>query len=385
MEHIRFIPRAISGRVLEARKYYPVTVITGPRQSGKTVLCRHLFPDYKYLNLEKLTTRNHATEDPEGFLETAGDFAIVDEVQNVPDLLSVIQVKVDEKPECRYILTGSNNFSLLHSVTQSLAGRCALFTLLPFSLEELSSDWKAQDTETLLFNGEYPGVVVNKIPPKTFYTNYVNTYLERDVRRILKAENYLKFHSLLKLLAARTGSEVNYASLSRDLGVSAPTVSGWISILSASYIVYTLHPYSVNISKRLTKTPKLYFYDTGLLCRLLGIKNAGQLKNSNFKGALFENMAVGELLKKLLNDGEDPELYFYREQAGKEVDIVIPEADSTELYEIKSSKTFQKDMLNNINDLASVLSTPAKRHIIYDGESQPPLLINIRDLVKQKI
>lgn len=380
MDELKFIPRLISGHILEALKYYPVTVITGPRQSGKTVLCRHLFPDYKYLNLEKITTRNHATEDPEGFLEMAGDFAVIDEVQNVPDLLSGIQVKVDEKPDCRYILTGSSNFSLLHSITQSLAGRCALFTLLPFSLEELSSSWKEQNTDTLLFNGEYPGVVVNGIPPKTFYTNYINTYLERDVRRILKAENYLKFHSFLKLLAACAGSEVNYASLSRELGVSAPTVSGWLSILAASYIIYTLQPYYVNVPKRLTKTPKLYFYDTGLMCRLLGLKCADQIRNSHFKGALFENMAVGELLKKLLNKGDDPDLYFYREQSGKEVDVVIPDAEGIDLYEIKSSKTFNKDMIENINYLSNLVSTTTGRHIVYDGENLPPLLINIRNV-----
>ena len=254
-----YIRREISDKILEVQKYYPVTTITGPRQSGKTSLCRHLFPDYKYVNLENLTVRGHAISDPTGFVDSLGDTAIIDEVQNAPDLLSMIQVRVDENPDKRFILTGSSNFTFLQRMTQSLAGRSALFTLLPFSLKEMSAEEKSVETWRLLTLGQYPGILVNGIPDDIFYSNYYTTYVERDVRDLLRIKNIMTFDTFVRLLAARVGSEFNASQIAKEAGVSAPTVTEWLSILDTSYITYTIRPYFANISKQLTKMPKVYF------------------------------------------------------------------------------------------------------------------------------
>ncbi len=376
-----YIYRHITPHILESHKYYPVITITGPRQSGKSTLCRHLFPDYEYVNLERIAIRSLATNDPESFLERLGDRAILDEVQRVPELLSEIQVRVDEDRKRRYILTGSSNFSLLSKVTQSLAGRTALFTLLPFSLHELPENIRDESIDKLMWQGFYPGVIAEHTPPQIFYDNYYNTYVERDLRDLLKVSNLLKFDTFVRMLALRVGSEFNASALSREAGVSAITISEWLSLLVTSYIVFELPPYFNNPNKSLTKSKKIYFYDTGLLCNLLGINDAESLINHPLRGAIFENMAVTAFMKKYTNEGKRPDLYFYRENHGIEVDLVRQGSDGNlELYEIKSAKTLHNDYSANMKTLAANLGKATTATVIYNGESYPPAALNIRDI-----
>ncbi|MDE5850638.1 MAG: ATP-binding protein [Muribaculaceae bacterium] len=375
-----YIPRILSSKIKEAAKYFPVIVVTGPRQSGKTSLCRHLYPDYKYVNLENITVRANASEDPTLFLDSLGENVIIDEVQHVPELLSMIQVRVDENKQLRYVLTGSSNFSLLRSVTQSLAGRAALFTLLPFSFKEMPKEQVEKPISELMWRGEYPRVIADGFTPYDYYQNYYNTYVERDLRDLLKLRNILSFDKFVRLLAIRVGSEFNASALAREVGVSSNTISEWLSLLATSYIAYPLQPYFSNLSKRLTKMPKVYFYDTGLLCYLLGIEDYEQLESHPLRGSIFENLAMGELLKSRYNIGREPKLYFYREQSGMEVDAVMMEGTSLHLYEMKAGKTLRPDFLENMNTLKNKVEDISASTVIYDGESFPPTSINIRDI-----
>lgn len=376
-----YISRAITPRIEEAHKYYPVITITGPRQSGKSTLCKHMYPDYRYVTLESIATRSLAATDPRGFLENLGDNVIIDEVQHVPELLSEIQVRVDEDRNRRYILTGSSNFSLLKNVTQSLAGRTALFTLLPFSFKEMTEGMKNLKIEEIIIKGFYPGVLVDNIPPKIFYENYYNTYVERDLRDLLKVSNLLKFDAFVRLLALRVGSEFNASALSREIGVSSVTVSEWLSLLVSSYIIFELPPYFRNQGKSLTKNKKVYFYDTGLLSHLLMIKDEMTIENNLQKGALFENLAISEFMKKSLIEDNNPNLYFYRENRGIEVDLLVPtSSDGFHLYEVKAGKTLQSDYAANMKKLSSQIEVNISTTVIYNGESYPPLAINVRDI-----
>ena len=376
-----YIPRLLSAPILEAQPYFPVTVISGPRRSGKTELCKHLFPDYKYVNLEDLETRNFAMEIPKIFMDSLGDFAIMDEVQNVPQILSAIQVRVDENKQRRYILTGSANFTLIKGITQSLAGRAAIFTLLPFSFLELNREKLYKEKiEKLECQGQYPAVVVDKTPPQLFYRNYINTYIERDVRSLLNIKNLLKFQTFLKMTAARCGSEFNASAIAKEVGVSATTISEWLSILYASYIVYNISPFYANINKRLTKMPKIYFYDTGLLCNLLGIEEPKSIENSPYRGMIFENLAMGEIVKGIYNAGKRPEIYFYREYSGKEVDVMIKSGLGYRLYEIKASSEFQSEYVKNIKYVEQLIPDIIGSSVIYNGKSMGDYLINIREI-----
>ncbi len=378
---MNFIPRAITARIKEAHMYYPVITITGPRQAGKSTLCRHLFPEYKYVNLESIAAMSSASNDPQGFLENLGDAVVIDEVQRVPQLLSEIQVRVDEDKKRRYILTGSSNFALLSTVTQSLAGRTALFTLLPLSFGEMTDDMKNIDIEQLMIRGFYPGVIADDINPKDFYSNYYDTYVERDLRDLLRVANLLKFDTFVRMLALRVGSEFNASALSRGVGVSTVTISEWLSLLLTSYIVFELPPYFNNPGKSLTKNKKIYFYDTGLLCNLLSISNSSALKSNPIRGAIFENLAVSALVKRALIENNRPNLYFYRENRGIEVDVVKPtETGGLNLYEIKSGKTLQPDYAANMKKLSSSLKIPTQSTVIYNGESYSPTTINVRDI-----
>ncbi|MDE7386686.1 MAG: ATP-binding protein [Muribaculaceae bacterium] len=375
-----YIDRHISGSILTAVKYYPAIIVTGPRQSGKTTLARHLFPDYTFVNIEDIGTRNRALDDLNGFLDGLGPRAIIDEIQNIPELLSSIQARVDNDKSLRYILTGSNNFSLLHNSMQSLAGRAALFTVLPFSFKEINKSDLDVSTSELMWRGFYPGTISDLIPPDIFYHNYYGTYIERDIRALGQVQHLDKFQLFMRLCAARVGCEINLASLSIEAGVSAPTISAWISLLKASYIVYSLPPYYVNISKRLTKTPKLYFYDSGLLCYLLGIEQASQLDTHPMRGAIFENIAVTEMIKNRYNIAKEPNLYFYRENSGREVDIVEETPDGLNIYEVKSGATFQTDFTKNLKYLQELLPAVRTATVIYNGETQGKNLLNIREI-----
>lgn len=376
----QYIDRLLTSKVLDAQKYFQVIVITGPRQSGKTSLCHHLFNDYKYVNLEDITLRSLAIENPGGFLDSLGDRVVIDEVQHAPDMLSMIQVRVDEWPERRYILTGSSNFSLLQSISQSLTGRAALFTLLPFSLREAVNIVDTQSMERIMIDGLYPKVVVHNAPFSLYYRSYYNTYVERDLRDLLKVKNILSFDKFMRLLASRIGSEFNASALARETGVSSVTIKEWMSILMTSYIAFPLMPYNTNLSKQLTKMPKVFFYDTGLACFLLGIEHEENLKSHPMRGALFENLAICELLKKAYNQGKDPRVYFYREKSGIEIDAVVEEDSKLHLYEIKSGETLRKEYLTNMKEVASTISKPVISSVIYNGDSLPPLTINIRDI-----
>lgn len=374
-----YVPRLLASKIEEVQKYYPVTVVTGPRQSGKTSLCRHLFHDYAYYNMEDVGVRSFAQSDPVGFIDSLPSSVILDEVQNVPELLSMIQVRVDEDRTRRYILTGSSNFSLLHRISQSLAGRAALFTLLPFSCPEIKADIAEKSTDELLFRGQYPGVVANGIPPAVFYGNYYNTYVERDIRDLLKVKNIVNFDKFIRLLASRVGSELNASALAREVGVSSVTIGEWYSILQTGYICYSISPYYANISKRLTKMPKVYFYDTGLLCYLLGLMSPEGVAASPLRGAVFENFAMGELLKRRINMAMEPNLQFYREHSGREVDALI-NSDGLHLYEIKSAKTFRKEFTDNTDYLKGLLPDVKSVVVVYDGQTMSPSLINVRDI-----
>ncbi len=375
-----YIDRLLTPSVLEAHKYFPVIVITGPRQSGKSTLCRHLFPDYTYTNLEDITLRTNAMMDPTGFLDSLGKNAIIDEVQNVPELLSMIQVRVDEFEDRKYILSGSSNFSLLRTISQSLAGRAAIFTLLPSWVKETKAVVDNRGTENIILDGLYPRVIAKGVPSSLYYRNYYNTYVERDLRDLLKLRNLLTFDKFVRLLAARVGSEFNASAFSREVGVSSNTISEWLSLLATSYITYPLQPYFSNLSKRLTKMPKVYFYDTGLLCYILGIENHEQLENHPLKGTLFENLAMGELLKQRYNNAKDPNLYFYREKSGIEVDAILIEAGGLHLYEMKAGKTIRPEFMENMNSLKQTMSNVTASTIIFDGDNLPPMALNIRNI-----
>lgn len=375
-----YIHRVIETKILDVQDIFPVILITGPRQSGKSTLCRHLFAEYRYVNLENITDRVRAKSDPVGFVDSLGDNVIIDEVQNVPEVLSMIQVRVDEFPTRRYVLTGSCNFTLLDSVSHSLAGRVAAFTLLPFAFSELNSEKKDIATDCLMFRGFYPQTVLKEANPVDFYSNYYNNYVEKDIRDILKVKNLVKFDTFLRLLALRVGSEFNASSMSKEVGVSAPTISEWMALLKVSYIICEIPPYYKNLGKQLTKMHKIYFCDTGLLCYLLGAENPQFVSKTTLYGSIFENMAVMELVKDRFNIGRNPGICFYRERSGFEVDALVPVKDGIEAYEIKSGKTLRPDYLENLNKLKEKMPDLAGSVVIYDGVSQGSSLLNIRDI-----
>lgn len=381
---MEYIYRSISPAIMEAGRYYSVITITGPRQVGKTTLCKHLFPDYKYINLEHPAQRAVIEQDIEAFFNGMSDNLIIDEVHHLPEILSYIQVLVDQSPERKFVLTGSSNFSLLHQITQSLAGRTSLFTLLPFSYEELPHA-KQLPTNTLLFQGAYPAIYTKGVPANMLYRDYYNTYVERDIHQLLKVKNMQSFQTFIRLCAGRVGSECNLSSLANEVGVSAPTINEWMNILQASYILWKLPPYYANINKRLVKTPKLYFYDTGLLCYLLGIENENQLQTHPLRGSIFENMVLSEVVKMRFNQGKDNNLFFYRENKGYEVDLVCPQGDNLRIMEIKSAQTFSADFWRGIKRMEELFGASITRScVVYDGafESHVPIrgIYNFRQL-----
>jgi hypothetical protein len=377
----KFISRTLSDRILELHKFYPVTIITGARQVGKTELCKNLFADYSYANLEEFGVRTFAQKDPNYFLDTLGEKAIIDEAQNCPELLSSIQVRVDKDKSLRYVITGSSNFSLMHSVCQSLAGRAALFNLPPFTFSELGEKYIDIDTDELIYKGFYPGAIIDDISPYDFYRNYYNTYVDRDVRNLLKVKNLDRFNVFVGLLAGRVGSEFNASSLSVEVGVSSTTIAEWLSILQAAYIVFVLRPYYSNISKRLTKMPKVYFYDTGLLTYLLGIEVSKQLATHPLRGAVFENLVVAELVKRRMNEAKELNVSFYRESSGREVDVLASATDGLRAYEIKSARTYRNELVKNLEYLQGKLGEKlVATSLIYDGETIGDKVLNFRDL-----
>lgn len=373
---IEYIKRIQEETIREAVKYFPVISVTGPRQSGKTTMLRHLFPHLHYYSLENLDTRAFAHEDPVRFLHLHEEGMILDEVHNAPFLLSYIQGIVDESPEKRFILSGSSNFALLHNVSQSLAGRCGVFELLPLSISEMLETGNVDyvsDVDRLLHNGLYPAICCGKNIPKFLYPSYIKTYLERDVRDLLNVKDIMQFNVFLKLCAGRIGSLINASELANEVGVTCKTVQSWLSILEASYIIYMLPPYFENSRKRLIKAPKLYFCDTGLACALLGIESSEQLSRDKMRGHLFENLIVTEFLKQRFNHNKEANLYFYRDSNQNEVDILSANGQTMDTYEVKSSMTYHPDFekeLRKINDW--IKPTIGRRAVIYTGQMENP-------------
>ena len=364
-----YIKRKIESTILEAAKYFPVITVTGPRQSGKTTMLKHIFPHLHYYSLEDLDTRSFAMEDPVRFLHLHEDGMILDEVHNYPELLSYIQGIVDEQPQKKFVLSGSSNFALLKKVSQSLAGRSGVFELMPLSIEEVKGQIEyVDDADQLLYQGLYPAVCSCKNIPKFLYPSYVKTYLERDVRDLLNVKDIRLFNMFLKLCAGRIGSVFNASEIAGEIGVSSKTIQAWVSILQASYVVYLLPPYFENSRKRLTKSPKMYFCDTGLACTLLGIESAEQLAFDKMRGHLFENLIVVELLKRRLNEGKESNLYFYRDSNQNEVDILVNNGSSLDAVEVKSAMTYNPSFEKALLKVNEWVNPPVgKRTIIYAG------------------
>jgi predicted AAA+ superfamily ATPase len=346
MDRIRTIKKSMDIYL----KKYPVLVLTGPRQSGKTTFLKNQFSDYTYVNLENLDLRKYALNDPNAFLTEFQGKVILDEVQRVPELFSYIQTKVDEdRIMGQYILSGSQNFHLMRSITQSLAGRVALFKLLPFDQEEMhSAGWLDADYSVNLQRGFYPALYDRDIPSKVFYSNYLQTYVERDLSELIHVKDLKQFRNFIGLCAARAGQLLNLNSLANECGISQPTAKSWISVLETSYIVYQLQPLHSNFNKRITKSAKLYFYDTGLLCFLLKINDASSVKTSNYKGSLFENFVINEYLKQNYHNNLMHDFWFWRDAVGHEVDLIWQDSDKLNVVEIKASETIMPKMFNGL-------------------------------------
>ena len=364
----KYIHRELSSVLEEAYRYFSVITVTGPRQSGKTTLIRNLFPHLPYYSLESLDIRSFAENDPIAFLNQNEEGMILDEVHNAPDLLSYIQGIVDEHPDKRYILSGSSQFAMLKRVTQSLAGRTAVFELTPLSYSETKDPTADVPLDKLLFNGFYPAIYSGRNVPEFLYPAYMKTYLDRDVRDLLQIKDMMQFHIFIKLCAGRIGSLFKASELANEIGVSPNTITSWLSVLQASYIVTLLPPYFENTSKRLTKMPKLYFLDTGLACYLLGIESPEQLSRDKMRGALFENFVVTEALKQRYNQGKESNLYFYRDSNQNEIDLLLKR--NTRLYgiEIKSSMTYHKDFEKALKRIDEWVKAPVDgKAVVYAG------------------
>jgi hypothetical protein len=343
------IKRELTEKLIELSNKFPVISVTGPRQSGKTTLIKFSFPEYTYSSLEDPDTRIIAQNDPRGFLES-GEKMIIDEVQRLPELFSYIQTITDESGiPGQFIISGSQSFLLNEKISQSLAGRVAVLHLLPLGFTELQADGKSFSTyEELLYTGFYPRIYDKEIDPQDFYPNYIQTYIERDVRLLQNIQDLNQFVRFMKLCAGRTGHLLNYTALSNDAGISVNTVKAWISVLEASFIIFMLQPHHKNFNKRIVKMPKLYFYDTGLVCSLLDLQSTQQLKTHYLVGNLFENFILTELIKKRFHRGLRNNCYFWRDHRGSEIDCIIDKGTELIPVEFKSSRTFSKSFFDNI-------------------------------------
>jgi len=366
------IPRLLHSKLIQLVTQYPIVAVTGPRQSGKTTLVRYTFPDRKYVSLEDPDVREFAAKDPRRFLGTYQSGSILDEIQRVPELFSYLQTRVDEAgQEGMYILTGSFNMGLLEGITQSLAGRVAILNLLPFSFSELVDSGRAPATlPELLFTGFYPRIYDKNLPPPEWYGNYVTTYLERDVRKILQVTDLDRFQRFLRMCAARSGTLLNLTSLGNDCGISHNTARSWLSVLQAGYIIFLLQPHFKNFTKRLIKSPKLYFYDSGLLAYLLNIESPDMLSIHAFRGQLFETWVIGELLKGRFNRGLRENIYFWRDRSGHEVDCIVDQGTTLLPFEIKSGETIGSDFFKGLQYWYELTGTDSdKGYVIYGGQN----------------
>ena len=371
--------RQMAKELRAAASKNPVVTVTGPRQTGKTTLVKAVFPDKPYANLESLRTRELALADPLGFLDRFPDGVILDEIQRCPELLSEIQVRVDEADrKGMYILTGSHQVGLRDAIAQSLAGRTAILHLLPMSMEELSKAGIDFSLEEILYKGCFPRIYKDEQNPTKAYSHYVQTYLERDLRQMIEVKNLQLFQKFLKLCAGRVGQIFNKEGLAGEVGVSAKTIDHWLSILEASYLIFLLPPYFENFGKRAIKSPKLYFCDVGLLTFLLGIENTTQLERDPLRGNLFENLIILELIKARWNQGLEHRLYFYRDSNQNEVDVIFQRGHELVPIEIKSAKTFNRSFLDNLYKFEKLVGERCQDPVLIYGGSEEQKIKNIQ-------
>ena len=365
------IERDISPVLRERFRQYPFVTVTGPRQSGKTTLCRNTFPELAYANLEDPTQRAFAESDPRGFIDSLGPSGLIDEVQHVPELLSYLQVIADEAARnSMYVLTGSEQFQLTESITQSLAGRTALLRLLPCSMSERRRFGASEVLNETMFTGSYPRVLDQGLHPPEAFASYVETYVERDVRRLGNVRQLTAFRQFMRLCAGRIGQLLNLTSLASDVGIRHNTARDWFTVLEASFITFQLEPYRSNIRKRLIKSPKLYFYDTGLACYLLGIEHPDQLATHPLRGALFENLVVSEVLKSHYNRGLRPNLSFFRDSNGLECDLLMQQGGEITALEVKAGATISSDYFGPIQRVAKLIPEVTRSIVVYGGDSK---------------
>lgn len=379
------IRRALAPKLASIAKQFPVAVLTGPRQSGKTTLAKATFPEYSYVSLESLDNRDFAAKDPRGFLAKYSAKVIIDEAQKAPDLLSYVQAAVDEDAAPgRYILTGSQQFHLLARVSQSLAGRAAYLRLLPFSLSELSGTRaldpsayhgpaqgehpRGLELDALLFQGLYPRIHDRKLDAADFLEAYISAYIERDVREVLRVGDLMTFQRFVQLCAGRSGQILNFSALASDCGISHPTAREWLSVLEASSIVHRIQPYHNNFSKRIMKSPKLFFIDTGLMCHLLRIRSAADLAGHPLYGAVFETFVISEVLKSFVHRGQRPPLYYWRDRAGHEVDALLDMGTRMIAIEVKAGRTIPSDCFKGLQFFSGLKGVHADSVVVYGGD-----------------
>ena len=360
--------RQIINKTVSLSRMFRVVSLTGPRQAGKTTLCKLAFPEYRYVSLEDPDMRVYARDDPRAFLDEYRSKVIIDEVQRVPEILSYIQTIVDEDAENgQFILTGSHQLELSQTVSQSLAGRAALLTLLPLSFEELGLANLSMEQD--LLNGFMPGKHAHNVPVSDFYRSYFQTYIERDVRLLVQLKDFVKFENFVRLCAGRVGQLLNQSSLANDVGVSSATIAEWLSVLEASFVIFRLQPYYEKFGKRIIKAPKLYFVEPGLAAWLLGIETETQMRRDPLKGNLFENMVVVEALKTLLNRGQDPRLFFFRDSRGNELDLLLQRGRELVPFEIKSAQTWHDSYLKGIRYFQSLAGERCLTgSVVYNGD-----------------
>lgn len=377
--------RDISTELQSLANDYPVVTVIGPRQSGKTTLVRQVFPTKAYASLEDPDTRALAASDPRGFLERFPQGGVLDEIQRAPDLLSYIQTIADEKEEKGlFILTGSHQLELHQAITQSLAGRTALLTLLPMSLKELTQAGFHLPLDQAILKGGYPRIFKDHLDPTKAYRNYFQTYVERDLRQLIQLKDLSQFERFIRICAGRVGQEINLQQIGGEVGISSHTVKEWISILEASFIVLRLQPYFENFGKRLTKSSKLYFCDVGLATYLLGIENETQISRDPLRGHLVENLILLELIKTRVNRGLDPQLYYYRDVQKNEVDVIFKQGHDLIPIEIKASRTYHSEFLRSIQFFQKLVGDRApKGYLIYSGDQEQKIgsiqLINYKN------
>ena len=383
-----YITRQLEEVIAEAVQYFSVISVTGPRQSGKSTLLKHMFPDYRQYSMKDVNVREFAENDPIAFLNQTHGGMFIDEVQKVPALLEYIQGIVDNNPERKFLLTGSSNLELLGGLSESLPGRAGVFELLPMSYGESREQQEGKDTNQLLYDGLYPAICAGKNKASLFYPSYVKTYIEKDVRDLLKVKNMMQFMKFMRLCAARVGSLLNASEVANEVGVDSKTVTQWLSVLQASYLVTLLPPYYENITKRLVKTPKLYFNDPGLACCLLDIESPKQLDRDKMRGAIFENYIVMEVLKHRYNQGRAGGVYFYRDSNSNEVDILLKQGGEITAIEVKSAMTYSSSFEKSLKQIGSWIGTPViKKIVVYTGEFENTAgdikIVNYRNLDAQ--